>query len=63
MTFEQDFKKLFQELAPNETHLVKLIQADLGDIGGPAPDHRNKANIAIKRVAIFLLVQGSAFHL
>ena len=31
-------------------YLLFYIQADLGGIAGSVPDHRNKANIAVKRV-------------
>lgn len=39
------------------------MQAYLGDIAGWAPDHRNKASLATKRVVMFWLVGGLAFSL
>lgn len=38
------------------------IQADLGDIVGSDPDHKDKASIAINTVN-FLLVEGLTFRL
>ena len=30
--------------------IIKIIQADLGDIVGLVPDHHNKVNIAVKQI-------------
>ena len=42
-------------MSPSSRHLIIIsqirdIQSYLGDIAGLVPDHRNKANIVIKRV-------------
>lgn len=39
-----------------------FVQAYLRDIMGSVSDH-NKASISVKRVIIFLLVEGLAFNL
>lgn len=39
-----------------------ILQAYLRDIAGSVPDHCNKAIIIIKRVVIFVLVEGLAFN-
>lgn len=39
-----------------------VIQADLRGSVGCVPDHRNKSSITIKRVTIFSLMEGLAFH-
>ena len=30
--------------------IIRIIQADLGDIVGLVPDHHNKVNIAVKQI-------------
>lgn len=40
-----------------------ILQAHLRDVEGSVPDLYNKASFAIKRVIIFLLVEGLAFGL
>lgn len=39
------------------------MQAHLGDIARSDPDHGHRAGLAIKRVEIFLLVEGLAVSL
>lgn len=43
--------------------MYNLIQAYLGDITALVPDQRNKASISVKRVLIYLPVEGLAFNL
>lgn len=42
---------------------INSVQASLRDIVGVVPDHHNKASVTIKRVFIFLLVEGLFFNL
>lgn len=38
-----------------------LLKANLRDTAALVPDHRNRVSVAIKRVVVFLLVEGLAF--
>ena len=40
-------------------HALIPVQTDLGDIAGSVPDHRNKENIAINRVARIFWCPGA----
>lgn len=69
----QDFSVMQSFLChrQNERHVVSasqqfseiLLQAYLRYVAGSIPDYFNKANITIKRVTVFLLVEDPAFIL
>ena len=50
-------------IALSLTLLGATVQAYLRSIAGSLPDHHDKVNIPIKRVAAFVVVKGLAFNL